>query len=75
MGRTEDDFTRPHGWTNFTMCFTQEVIDMMTKLTNGSLVVSINVQKKKKNEAFSPESVNTSFLVQLLPHALIAPLQ
>ncbi|VDK59500.1 unnamed protein product [Anisakis simplex] len=39
MGRTEGDFSRAHGWTNFTMCFTQEVIDMMTKLTNGSLGV------------------------------------
>lgn len=40
MGRAEGDFSRPHGWTNFTMCFTREVVEMMTKLTNGSLVVS-----------------------------------
>lgn len=38
-GKTDDDFTRSHGWTNFTMCFTQEVIDIMRK-NNGSLVVS-----------------------------------
>nr|CDP95701.1 BMA-PDFR-1, isoform c [Brugia malayi] len=25
MGRAEGDFSRPHGWTNFTMCFTREI--------------------------------------------------
>lgn len=52
MGRTEDDFTRPHGWTNFTMCFTQEVIDMMTKLTNGSLVIAQEVARNARKLEF-----------------------
>ena len=39
MGKTEDDFTRVHGWTNFTMCFTQEVVDIMKNLKDGSLGV------------------------------------
>uniref|UniRef100_A0A915Q6J1 Calcitonin receptor n=1 Tax=Setaria digitata TaxID=48799 RepID=A0A915Q6J1_9BILA len=52
MGRTESDFSRPHGWTNFTMCFTQEVIDMMNKLTNGSLVIAQEVARNARKLEF-----------------------
>ncbi|VDM95544.1 unnamed protein product [Thelazia callipaeda] len=52
MGRVEDDFSRPHGWTNFTMCFTQEVIDMMTKLTNGSLVIAQEIARNARKLEF-----------------------
>lgn len=46
MGRTEDDFSRPYGWTNFTMCFTEQVVDIMKNLNNGSLGVSTDEVKK-----------------------------
>lgn len=42
MGKTDSDFSRSHGWTNFTMCFTEEVIYIMKNLNNGSLGVSLN---------------------------------
>uniref|UniRef100_F1L018 Calcitonin receptor-like protein 1 n=1 Tax=Ascaris suum TaxID=6253 RepID=F1L018_ASCSU len=52
MGREDGDFSRPHGWTNFTMCFTQEVIDMMTKLTNGSLGIAQEVARNARKLEF-----------------------
>ncbi|VDP21968.1 unnamed protein product [Onchocerca flexuosa] len=53
MGKVEGDFSRPHGWTNFTMCFTQEVISMMNKLTNGSLVVAQEVARNARKLEFA----------------------
>uniref|UniRef100_A0AAF5PS89 Uncharacterized protein n=2 Tax=Wuchereria bancrofti TaxID=6293 RepID=A0AAF5PS89_WUCBA len=52
MGRAEGDFSRPHGWTNFTMCFTREVVEMMTKLTNGSLVIAQEVARNARKLEF-----------------------
>ncbi|VDM37196.1 unnamed protein product [Toxocara canis] len=52
MGREEGDFSRAHGWTNFTMCFTQEVIDMMTRLTNGSLGIAQEVARNARKLEF-----------------------
>ncbi|VDM93173.1 unnamed protein product, partial [Onchocerca ochengi] len=52
MGKVEGDFSRPHGWTNFTMCFTQEVIAMMNKLTNGSLVIAQEVARNARKLEF-----------------------
>ncbi|CAG9540703.1 unnamed protein product [Cercopithifilaria johnstoni] len=52
MGRSEDDFSRPYGWTNFTMCFTEEVVEMMTKLTNGSLVTAQEVARNARKLEF-----------------------
>lgn len=40
MGKTADDFSRSHGWTNFTMCYTEEVLAIMEHLNNGSLMVT-----------------------------------
>lgn len=39
MGKLDGDFSRSHGWTNFTMCFTEEVVYIMKNLNNGSLGV------------------------------------
>uniref|UniRef100_A0A914YYH6 G-protein coupled receptors family 2 profile 1 domain-containing protein n=1 Tax=Panagrolaimus superbus TaxID=310955 RepID=A0A914YYH6_9BILA len=52
MGKTEDDFTRSHGWTNFTMCFTQEVVDIMKNLNNGSLGIAQDVAKNARKLEF-----------------------
>jgi hypothetical protein len=52
MGKTEDDFSRSHGWTNFTMCFTQEVVDIMKNLNNGSLGIAQDVAKNARKLEF-----------------------
>lgn len=50
MGKSEEDFSRPHGWTNFSMCFTREVIYIMENLNNGSLGVRFIFIKKKNKK-------------------------
>uniref|UniRef100_A0AC34Q6R9 Calcitonin receptor n=1 Tax=Panagrolaimus sp. JU765 TaxID=591449 RepID=A0AC34Q6R9_9BILA len=52
MGKTENDFSRSHGWTNFTMCFTQEVVDIMKNLNNGSLGIAQDVAKNARKLEF-----------------------
>ncbi|KAE9552462.1 hypothetical protein FO519_004314 [Halicephalobus sp. NKZ332] len=52
MGKTEDDFSRIHGWTNFTMCFTQEVVDIMKNLKDGSLGIAQDVAKNVRKLEF-----------------------
>uniref|UniRef100_A0A7E4VM05 Calcitonin receptor-like protein 1 n=1 Tax=Panagrellus redivivus TaxID=6233 RepID=A0A7E4VM05_PANRE len=52
MGKTEDDFSRSHGWTNFTMCFTQEVVDIMKNLNNKSLGIAQDVAKNVRKLEF-----------------------
>ncbi|KAH7731619.1 pigment dispersing factor receptor c [Aphelenchoides avenae] len=52
MGRTEDDFTRPYGWTNFTMCFTEQVVDIMKNLNNGSLGLAQDVARTARKLEF-----------------------
>uniref|UniRef100_A0A915CQ80 Uncharacterized protein n=1 Tax=Ditylenchus dipsaci TaxID=166011 RepID=A0A915CQ80_9BILA len=52
MGKTEDDFSRSHGWTNFTMCFTQEVVHIMKNLNNGSLGIAQDVAKNARKLEF-----------------------
>uniref|UniRef100_A0A914WE49 Calcitonin receptor-like protein 1 n=1 Tax=Plectus sambesii TaxID=2011161 RepID=A0A914WE49_9BILA len=51
-GKVEGDFSRPTGWTNFTMCFTQEVIQIMTDLSNGTLVTAQEVAKSARKLEF-----------------------
>ncbi|KAL3079030.1 hypothetical protein niasHS_014812 [Heterodera schachtii] len=52
MGKTEDDFSRPHGWTNFTMCFTQEVVAIMQNMDNGTLLMAQEVAKNVRKLEF-----------------------
>ncbi|CAJ0942019.1 unnamed protein product, partial [Mesorhabditis belari] len=52
MGRNETDFGRDHGWTNFTMCYTDEVIYIMEHLTNGSLSIAQDVAKNARKLEF-----------------------
>uniref|UniRef100_A0A1I7YBB0 Calcitonin receptor-like protein 1 n=1 Tax=Steinernema glaseri TaxID=37863 RepID=A0A1I7YBB0_9BILA len=47
-----DDLERPHGWTNFTMCFTQEVIDIMRNLNNGSLTIAQDIARNARKLEF-----------------------
>ncbi|KAI6235163.1 Calcitonin receptor-like protein 1 [Aphelenchoides besseyi] len=51
MGKTADDFSRPYGWTNFTMCFTQEVVDIM-RMNNGSLVLAQDIARNARKLEF-----------------------
>jgi hypothetical protein len=52
MGRTPDDFSRPYGWTNFTMCFTEQVVDIMKNLNNGSLGLAQDVARTARKLEF-----------------------
>jgi len=52
MGKTENDFSRPHGWTNFTMCFTREVVAIMQQLDNGTLYEAQEVAKNARKLEF-----------------------
>uniref|UniRef100_A0A914H3H7 Uncharacterized protein n=1 Tax=Globodera rostochiensis TaxID=31243 RepID=A0A914H3H7_GLORO len=51
MGKTDGDFSRLHGWTNFTMCFTQEVVAIMQNMDNGTLLMAQEVAKNVRNVA------------------------
>lgn len=52
MGKSENDFTRPHGWTNFSLCFTNEVIAIMQQLDNGTLQQAQEVAKTARKLEF-----------------------
>ncbi|XGW13916.1 hypothetical protein V3C99_000306 [Haemonchus contortus] len=52
QGRTENDFARDHGWTNFTMCYTDEVIYIMNNLNNESLGIAQEVAKNARKLEF-----------------------
>ncbi|KAE9418841.1 hypothetical protein Angca_004406 [Angiostrongylus cantonensis] len=52
QGRTESDFTREHGWTNFTMCYTDEVIYIMNNLNSESLGIAQEVAKNARKLEF-----------------------
>uniref|UniRef100_A0A1I7S9I5 G_PROTEIN_RECEP_F2_4 domain-containing protein n=1 Tax=Bursaphelenchus xylophilus TaxID=6326 RepID=A0A1I7S9I5_BURXY len=51
QGKTADDFSRPYGWTNFSMCFTQQVEDIM-RMSNGSLVMAQEIAKNTRKLEF-----------------------
>ncbi|KAJ1363792.1 Calcitonin receptor-like protein 1 [Parelaphostrongylus tenuis] len=51
-GRTENDFTREHGWTNFTMCYTDEVIYIMNNLNSETLGIAQEVAKNARKLEF-----------------------
>ncbi|CAD5216639.1 unnamed protein product [Bursaphelenchus okinawaensis] len=51
QGKTVDDFSRPYGWTNFSMCFTQQVEDIM-RMSNGSLVMAQEIAKNTRKLEF-----------------------
>lgn len=42
MGKNELDFSKEYGWTNFTMCFTEEVEKIMQELDKETLEVCTN---------------------------------
>lgn len=63
MGRTEEDFSRSHGWTNFTMCFTQEVVSIMKNLNNGTLTVAQDVAKNARKLEFVGLGLSFFFLI------------
>ncbi|MCP9258819.1 Calcitonin receptor-like protein 1 [Dirofilaria immitis] len=41
MGRTENDFSRPHGWTNFTMCLRKKRLRVFRNLLHLQLMIAI----------------------------------
>ncbi|CAJ0581104.1 unnamed protein product, partial [Mesorhabditis spiculigera] len=51
MGRTEDDI-RDSGWTNFSMCYTEEVINIMTNNNNESITIAQDVAKNARKLEF-----------------------
>uniref|UniRef100_A0AC34FN97 Calcitonin receptor n=1 Tax=Panagrolaimus sp. ES5 TaxID=591445 RepID=A0AC34FN97_9BILA len=67
MGKTEDDFSRSHGWTNFTMCFTQEVVDIMKNLNNGSLGIAQDVAKNARKLEFIGLGLSLASLIFGVP--------
>ncbi|KAI1721416.1 7 transmembrane receptor (Secretin family) domain-containing protein [Ditylenchus destructor] len=67
MGKTENDFSRSHGWTNFTMCFTQEVVHIMKHLNNGSLGIAQDVAKNARKLEFVGLGLSfTTLLISIL---------
>uniref|UniRef100_A0A914DK67 Uncharacterized protein n=2 Tax=Acrobeloides nanus TaxID=290746 RepID=A0A914DK67_9BILA len=52
MGKSENDFSKEHGWTNFTMCFTEEVTKIMENLNNETLVMAQAIARNARRVEF-----------------------